>query len=95
MIQTENKTSFTASKRQQSLRVNDFGFDFVRFTIFDIDYTITDPELFKALFTPFLQLKSQAGNVIDVVYDCPNPNDINWKSFIFANYDAKKKEVMI
>lgn len=94
MITAEQKTQFTTSPRQQSLRINDFGFDFVRFTIFDTDYSITDPELFKAVFEPSYRVEAQEGNIISMVYDIPSPSEIDWKGFIFTNYDAKRKEVV-
>lgn len=94
MITAECSTSKASTfPRQQSLRINDFGFDYVRFTIFDTDYSITDPRLFAKLFEPSYRVTANEGCVISVVFDCPKPNEINWKSFIFTNYDAKRKEV--
>lgn len=96
MIKAECSTSKVSTfPRQQSLRINDFGFDYVRFTIFDTDYSITEPSLFAKVFEPSYRIKATEGNIISMVYDCPNPDEINWKSFIFANYDAKRKEVSL
>lgn len=95
LIKPEAKRDFQTSPRQQSLRINDFGFDFVRFTIFDTDYSISEPSLFAKLFEPSYTIKADSSNVINVVYDCPNPNEIDWKRFIFSNYDMKVKEVSL
>lgn len=94
MIQTENKIPFTPSPRQQSLRINDVGYDYVRFTIFDIDYSITDVNLFSELYKPVYKFTAGNGNILNISYSTPLPSEINWKNFIFKNYDAKKKEVM-
>lgn len=95
MITAECNTSKAVTfPRQQSLRINDFGFDYVRFTIFDTDYSITDVALFIDLFTPAYSFTTDESNTISMSYDCPNPNQIDWKAFIFRNYDAKKREVM-
>ncbi len=96
MIQAENNAQKALTlPRQQSLKINDFGYDFVRFTIFDTDYSITEPSLFAKIFEPSYRINASEGNIISMEYDCPNPNEINWKSFIFTNYEAKRKEVSL